>query len=201
MLLAWRAGEDDRAGRSLEQRFFFWRKVAECPGSGEVANHHGEGFAVAVLAGSEIGNRGFARGVYCEMKASDAFDGEDLVIEQEPDDGGDWVVGFDRRAVWGFERKLWAAVAACVGLGVEATIERIVVFGMTSGAHVEIDHGGLRAVVGYAPRDGEARAAVGAVEKWVAIPPIYWVEELAEAVGASRGVGGDASRDLTFNFA
>ena len=76
--------------------------------------------------------------------------------------------------------------------------KRIVVFGLAGRAHGELGHGGLRPVVRDAARDGEARAAVGAVGEWVAITAVGGVEELTQAVRAGRGIGGDAGRDLPY---
>ena len=84
---------------------------------------------------------------------------------------------------------------AGVGLGVEAAIGGVVVFGLAGGAHWETGHGGLGAVVGDAAGDGEAGAAVCAVEEGIAVASVGGVEQLAEAVGAGGGVGGDAGAD------
>ena len=62
-------------------------------------------------------------------------------------------------------------------------------------------HGSLRAVVGNAARDGEARAAIGAVEKGIAIAAVLRIEQLAQTVGARRRVGGNAGAHLAAGFA
>ena len=84
---------------------------------------------------------------------------------------------------------------AGVGLRVEAAVGRIVVLGLAGRAHFEARHRGLRAVVGNAARDGEARAAVGAVEEGIAVAAIVGIEQFAQAIGAGGGVGGNAGRD------
>ena len=50
-------------------------------------------------------------------------------------------------------------------------------------------------VVGDAAGDGEAGAAVGAVEEGIAVAAVGGVEEFAKAIGAGGCVGGDASAD------
>ena len=91
-----------------------------------------------------------------------------------------------------FQPELRTASPAGVGLGVEAAVERIVVLGLAGGAHGEARHRGLRPVVGDAAGDGEARAAVGAVEKGITEAAVAGVEKLAEAIRTGGGVGGDA---------
>ena len=77
----------------------------------------------------------------------------------------------------------------------------IVVLRLAGGAHFEARHRGLRAVVGNAARDGEARAAVGAVEEGIAVAAVARIEQLAQAVRAGGCVGGNAGRDLTVRLA
>ena len=73
-------------------------------------------------------------------------------------------------------------------LRVEAAVRRVVVLrgaGVTQGERL---HGRVRAVVGEADRDGEARTAVRAIDERVARPAVGGVEELVETVGAGRDV-------------
>ena len=73
----------------------------------------------------------------------------------------------------------------------EPAVGGVVVLGRARRAHGERGHGGERPVVGHVPDDGEPRAAVGAVDERVAVAAVVRVGELAQAVGAGRGVGGD----------
>ena len=89
------------------------------------------------------------------------------------------------------KRNLRPAVPACIGLRVEAAVRRIVVFRLACGAHGKARHGGLRPVVGNAARDGEARAAVGAIEKRIAIAAVRRIKQFAQTikqVAASAGI-------------
>ena len=94
-----------------------------------------------------------------------------------------------------------AADGACVGLGVEAAVEGVVVLGLAGGTHGEDGHGGLRPVVGDAASDGEARTAVGAVEEGITVAAVGGIEELAETVGTGGGIGRNAGGNLAFDFA
>ncbi len=89
----------------------------------------------------------------------------------------------------GLEPQLRPAACAGDGLGVEPAVGRVVVLGRAVLAHGEAAHGGVRAVVGQAERDGEARPAMGAVDERVAGPPVRRVEQLGQAVVARRDVG------------
>ena len=85
---------------------------------------------------------------------------------------------------------------AGVGLRVEAAIGWVVVLRLAGRAHRESRHRGLRPVVGNAARDGEARTAVGAVQKWIAVAAIVGIEQFAQAVRAGRRVRGNARAHL-----
>ena len=78
----------------------------------------------------------------------------------------------------------------------KAAIGGIVVLRLAGWAHFEARHRGLRAVVGDAARDGEARSAVGAVEERIAVAAVGGIEQLAQTVGAGGRVGGNAGADL-----
>ena len=73
----------------------------------------------------------------------------------------------------------------------EPAVARVVVFAAAIGAHGERRHGGALPIVGRTGHDGEARAAVCAVEEGIAVTAIAGIVQLAQAVGA----GGDIRRD------
>ncbi len=81
------------------------------------------------------------------------------------------------------------AHGAGVGLRVEAAVGGVVVLALARRAHREGRHRRERPVVGDAPRDGEARAAVRAVDERIAEAAVARREELREAVGAGGRVG------------
>ncbi len=73
----------------------------------------------------------------------------------------------------------------------EAAVAGVVVFAGAVVAHAVSGHGGAEPVVGDAAHDGEAGAAVGAVDERVAVAAAGGVGEFAQAVVAGGGVGGD----------
>ena len=62
--------------------------------------------------------------------------------------------------------------------------------------HREGGHGGLGAVIGDILDDGKARAAIGAVDKGVAIAPVLMVEELVETIIAESDIRRDQGKAL-----
>jgi len=86
---------------------------------------------------------------------------------------------------------LGAAGGAGIGLGVEASVQRIFVFCLAGGAHGEDAHGGLVAIVGDVLDDREAGATVGAVDKGIMITSICGIKEFAKAVVAGGGIRRD----------
>ena len=84
-----------------------------------------------------------------------------------------------------------AADEAGVGLGVEAAVARVAVLLGALGAHREVAHRGHRPVVGDVADDGEARAAVRAVDERVAVAAVAGSRSSASALGARGDVGRD----------
>ncbi len=182
--------EDDGALDGFERGDVFGREETEFAGCGGVADHDGEGLFAAGLAEAKFADGVGLMGVDCEVEAAEAFDRDDGTLVEEADGFGEGIAGV--RGVGAVdEGELGAAVPAGVGLGVEAAVERVVVLGLTGGAHAEGGHGGLGSVVGDAAHDGETRAAVGAVDEGVEVAAVGGMEELGDAVGT----GGDVGRD------
>ena len=73
----------------------------------------------------------------------------------------------------------------------EAAVERIGVFVGATRAHGEILHGRCGTVVGQRPNDGEARAAVRAVDKRIAVAAVCGIEQLVQAVVAGGQIRGN----------
>jgi len=66
-----------------------------------------------------------------------------------------------------------------------------VIFGVAGRTHLKCCHSGVRPVVRDVANDGEARSAVGAVNKRIAIATISGIEDLVEAGRAGRNVRRD----------
>jgi hypothetical protein len=71
----------------------------------------------------------------------------------------------------------------------EAPVEWIFVLGLTVGAHWENAHGRLVAIIGNILDDREAWATVGAIDEGIAIAPVGWIKEFAQAIITGSGVG------------
>ena len=72
----------------------------------------------------------------------------------------------------------------------KAPVGRISILRFARGAHAKFSHGGGRAVVGNVGDDGVAGAAIGAIRKRIAVPPIFGLREIAQAVVTGRYVRG-----------
>ncbi|MBA7479473.1 hypothetical protein ES707_14907 [subsurface metagenome] len=70
-------------------------------------------------------------------------------------------------------------------------VQGIVVFLLTLGAHLEVTHGGLRAVIGDILDDGKSWTTIGAVSKGIAEAAVGEAENFALAILT----GGDIRRD------
>ncbi len=103
--------------------------------------------------------------------------------------GRNGFVGAGDDAVGTVEPQVGATGRTGHGLGMEAAIARIVVLGRTGLAQHEAVHGGLRAVVREPACDGEAGAAVGAVDEGVTPAAIGGVEHFGHTIGTHGDIG------------
>ncbi len=85
----------------------------------------------------------------------------------------------------------------------ESPAQRIVVFRLASGAHLEPRHRSLRPVVRNPPCNRESRTAVGAIQKRIAVAPVLRVQQLPQTVPAScrirRNPGAHRPQNLAGN--
>ena len=126
------------------------------------------------------------------MHAAEALDGHDLPGFEHLTRGVQRrLVALGARPVRADKEQMGPADRAAVRLGVVAAVFDVVIFPLAVRAHGKAAHGGQRAVVGQVPHDGEARAAVGAVEKGIAVAPVLRVEKLAPAVVTEADVRRD----------
>ena len=134
------------------------------------------------------------------MKAANPFDGHDFAGSQKVNAGGHGVADGNLRAIGPREPDPRSADRARIGLRVEAPVRGVVVLPLAGRAHGKLRHRGLRPVVGNAPRNGEARPAVGAVQKRVAEAAVRGVEQLPQAIRAGRRIGRNSGAHLACNL-
>src|SRR5579859_7961090 len=77
---------------------------------------------------------------------------------------------------YGLKCNLWPAGRAGIWLGMKASIERVAIFSQAGRAHQEGAHGCFVAVIGHIADDRKAWAAVGAVDKSIAVAPVIRVK-------------------------
>ena len=142
-------------------------------------------------------DRLFVGPVHHEMKTAETLDSDHLAaanglnrIAQGRVVRGEHITGrapqFEMRAAGG----------AGVRLGVEPAVTRVLVFSPAGVAHREPGHGGVGPVVGEGPDDREARSAVRAVRKGIAVAAIRRIIDLPKAVGAGGDIREDEGRPL-----
>jgi hypothetical protein len=73
----------------------------------------------------------------------------------------------------------------------EAAVHRVIVLTLALRTHLEAAHRGLRTVIGNVLDDSEARPAVGAVGKWIAVTPVARGQNLTQTGLAGSDVRGD----------
>jgi hypothetical protein len=83
----------------------------------------------------------------------------------------------------------------------EAAAAPIVILGPAGRTQCEWCQGSLIAIVGQAPDDCESRTTIRAIEKRVAVSPVRRVEQLNQAIRASRHVWADMNRACLLRLA
>ena len=86
------ARENDGTGGSREQQLFLGGQRADCSRGIKIAHHHRQRLSVAALALAQAHYRGLAGCIDAEVKAADAFDGDDFAGEEEVDGLVDWII-------------------------------------------------------------------------------------------------------------
>ena len=128
-------------------------------------------------------------GVGGQVKATEAFDGHDLAIFQQACGRGDGLPV--KAAAPFFQPDPGAAGGAGGGFGMKAPVLGVFIFRPAPGAEVEDGHGGVGAIIGHLPDDGEPGAAVGAVGKGILVAPVAGVGDVGQAVVTGGHVRGD----------
>ncbi len=183
--------DDNRALFGGEQFRFNIAHGAEPAGGFKVRHHDGKGFFDAQFPFAQGGHCLRVGGITGQVEAPEAFDRQGSPVFEQLARLPDGSFFFLRSFSVYFQPDMRAAGGAGDRLGMEAAVQRVVVFVMAVGAHLEGSHSGLRSVVGDVFDDGEARAAVGAVDEGVAVTAVGGVEELAQAVRADAVIWGD----------
>ncbi len=172
-----------RAGES-EQRLGFGSESRERGRDFEIRGHHGEGFLLAKFALAQRGDGSGIAGIAGEVITANALDGEDTPQAQQ--------IGRARnrgRIGIAIEQVARTAGGTGDGLGVEAAVGRVGVLRFAQRVHGPMAHGGAGAIVRQTFDDGITRAAVGAVDIWIAIARVGGIAHFGETVGADGEVG------------
>ena len=180
--------EHDRPGDGTERPKARRRKARDATRARFVGDHDGEGLLASALSRAQPGDGLLVSCIADEVEAPEPLHGDDAAGEDLLERGANGVSR--KQAPGGVRRKeLRPAHGAGVGLGVKAPVGGIIILGLALAAHREVPHRGLRAVVGDAERDREARPAVRAVRERIAPAAVLGIEHVAHAFGAGRGVG------------
>ena len=198
--------QDDRASRASQLLGFRIVHLAKLTSLIKVRKHDGECLAVAMLTGAQACQSLLVRGIAHQVVAAQALKRQNAAIAQKINGRSDNLVGGIATsrpldvcqsrafALAAHPPDLRAAIKAGIRLCVETSIGRVVVLTLTREAHTERAHRGVGAIVRKLPQDGEARAAIGAVDEGITIASVVRVEQLGDAGVASRQIGRDEGR-------
>jgi len=74
---------------------------------------------------------------------------------------------------------------------VKAAVQRIIIFGLAGGTHLEGSHGGQGTIIRHIRNNGKTGTAVGAVRKRVSIAPVFGIKHLLPTFIARGHIRGD----------
>ena len=182
--------QHDRPLRTAEQPGGWVIDVGDGGRGRQVGHHHGERLVPAPLSLSQFGDRLLVVGVAGQVVSADALDRENATVAQQPSCLQQCIVAVGHATVAVAVAQRRSAVRAAHGLGMEPPVGGVGVFAGAIGAHREGRHGGGGTVVWQGGDDGEARAAVGAVDERVAVAPVGRIALFGGTVRAHGDVGG-----------
>src|SRR5262249_5466332 len=93
-----------------------------------------------------------------------------------------------RASVEAYQGRFWPAAVARDRFSMEAAIRRTAILSVTRFAHDERRHGRVRAVIRNDVDDAQARSAMRAIGKCVAVASRGWVNDLLPTCQADRSV-------------
>src|SRR5262245_43797629 len=111
------------------------------------------------------------------MKTAESFDGHDLAAFQSFDRAGHRILTDNPVPPAIPQLHLRSALPAGIGLGMKPAMQRVVVLRLACWTHRERRHGSVRPVVRDIALDGEARSAIGAIDKGILVAPVAWIEK------------------------
>src|ERR1700722_7933700 len=77
---------------------------------------------------------------------------------------------------------------AGIRLGVKPAIQRIVIFLFAFRALFELSHRRIRPIVRKLFDDAKSGSAIGAVSKWISIPPVLGIKHFLPAIRTDRDI-------------
>jgi hypothetical protein len=136
------------------------------------------------------------------MKTSETFHRDDHAAAHRIDCGPQGVIVLCQHpALCVPKLKVRAIHRTGIGLAMKAPVQGGVVLGSAALAHDKMVHRSVGAIIRQRLDDAEAGAAIGAVDKGIAMTPIVRLEDLAQTTPAGRDIRKDESGLLTSRFA
>ena len=163
--------------------------------NGMIPHHHCERFHRSCFQGTEPGYRGFIGGIACQMEPSNPLHRHNAAFR---DDAAGVSDGLSAPFVPIHDIYFRSAIVAAYRLRIVSPGLGIIVFLRTFRTHGKFLHTGPFPVIGKRIQDRQPRAAAGAVDERVLIPPVLRIIHLLDAFIAD----GDIRRhkDLTLGL-
>ena len=190
--------QHDRRRRADERPLLLRSHRTIAPDDVEISRHQSEWLRVAAFQPAQAHNGSGVGRVTREMKAADAFDGNDFARSDEPAYRIDIIehrmlVETRRPAVEADERRPRPASVAGDRFGVETAVGGVAIFALARLAHRKRRHCRVGAIVGDALDDAETRPAMRAIGEGITEATLKRIDDFLGAGRADRGVRRDLS--------
>ncbi len=182
-------GDHDRAFDQLQHAALGCIEYALSLCQLQRVHHHGKRLFYPELALTQPQDRFMAQRVTCQMETTQAFHGQNRTFLEHAPGCLQRLVPFETRFPRYFEPDLRPTGGTGYGLGMEAPVQRVLIFCRTVGAEREVGHGRVGPVIGDIGDDCEARATIGAVNEGVPVAPVVRIVKLPPAIRAEAHIG------------
>jgi hypothetical protein len=185
------AEQDNWGMRRSKELLFLLIDLAESHRGRDIGHHDGERLLIAELAASKLRHGIFISGIADQLVTPKAFQSSNLPEEKSLSKVSHLIIRCNVIA-WTIAHR-YSRPAGWTGdwLCMKAAIAGVLIFGPAIGTHGERSHRGLRSVVRTTGYDRQTWTAVRAIEKWIAIVAIGWIEQFRETFPASRHIRGN----------
>lgn len=163
----------------------------------QIPRHKGKWLHRTVLAQPQLFNGALIACIDRYLKPAKTLDRQNGAAPESLGGKNDRVA-INGTSVFVFKPEFRPALRTRNRLGMKASVSRVFIFLAARPAHFKGRHGCRGPVIRNVPQNGQARSAMGAIGKGIAVTPVGRVADVGQACRACCGVRHHASGDIAF---